>query len=249
MEASAVGEVVAEIGERRLSSVRQHHADVRGVDRAELVAKAAHGELADLAGELDPGRSGTHDHDGREEPPGLVGRGGLGHLEGAVDAPAQLERVVDRLHPRCDQRELVVSEVGLAGTRSDDQAVVREVDLETRDALGVHDPLVEIETGDLDELRPHVLVLAEQVTEDGCDLTGREDAGRHLVEERLEEMVVAAVEQRHLGSCAREQTDRRQPAEATPHDHHPVSGGTGCRHGDLRSPIAGPASIRQGRSY
>ena len=63
---STVGEVVAEVGERLLSSVRQHHADVRRVDRAELVAKAAHRELADLAGELDPGRSGADHHHGRE---------------------------------------------------------------------------------------------------------------------------------------------------------------------------------------
>ena len=41
----------------------------------------------------------------------FVGRA-LGELEGAVNTPANLEGVVDRLHSQHDERELVVAEVG-----------------------------------------------------------------------------------------------------------------------------------------
>ena len=51
--------------------------------------------------------------------------GALGQLEGAEDAAAQLQRVVDGLHAGRELGELVVAEVGLAGAGGDDQRVVR----------------------------------------------------------------------------------------------------------------------------
>ena len=56
---------------------------------------------------------------------GGVGHG-LGQLERAVDPPAQLHGVVDRLHAGGHQGELVVAEVGLPGPGGHDQAVVGE---------------------------------------------------------------------------------------------------------------------------
>ena len=52
----------------------------------------------------------------------------LGHLEGAEDAPAELQGVVDRLHARRMEGQLVVAEVRLAGAGGDDQAVVGQLD-------------------------------------------------------------------------------------------------------------------------
>ena len=64
-----------------------------------------------------------------------------------------------------------------------------------------------------------VLRLAEHVPQRRRDLAGREDAGGHLVQQRLEEMVVPAVEQRHLDRAdVTEEAARGQPAEAAAHD-------------------------------
>ena len=52
----------------------------------------------------------------------------LGHLERAEEAPAQLQGVVDRLHARRVEGELVVTEVRLAGAGGDDEAVVGDLD-------------------------------------------------------------------------------------------------------------------------
>ena len=148
----------------------------------------------------------------------LGGRCGLRHLECSEDAPAQLERVVDRLHARRVQRELVVPEVRLVGAGRDDQAVVG-ISIGSSGAGRVHHLPVEIEAGHLGELHLHVLCLPQDVAQRRRDLAGRQDAGGHLVEERLEQMVVAPVDQRDLDVLDRaEQTARRQTAESTAHD-------------------------------
>ncbi len=50
---------------------------------------------------------------------------------------------------------------------------------------------------------------------------GRQRAARHLVEQRLEEVVVHAVHQRHLDIRVAQRVGRRHTAEATAHDRHP----------------------------
>ena len=55
--------------------------------------------------------------------------------------------------------------------------------------------------------------------EHGRDLAGRENAGGHLVEERLEEMVIASVEEGHLHVLRiGQQAGRRHAAEAAADD-------------------------------
>ena len=67
-----------------------------------------------------------------ERQPGLARDGvglELGDLEGAEDPPAELERVVDRLHARRVTCVLVVAEVRLRRAGCDDQAVVGQFGL------------------------------------------------------------------------------------------------------------------------
>ena len=95
-----------------------------GVDAAEVLRQAAEGELADLPGQLDAGRSGADDDEGHAEPLQRGVAQVLGDLQRAVDTPPQLHGVVDRLHARRDQGELVVAEVRLPGAGGDNEAVV-----------------------------------------------------------------------------------------------------------------------------
>ena len=147
-----------------------------------------------------------------------VGRG-LGHLERAEDAPADLHRIVDGLHPRGVQGELVVAEVRLAGAAGHDQAVVGDLHRGVRRTGGHDDPPLEVEAGDLHELDPHVLGPAQDVSQRWGDLTGRQDPRRHLVQQRLEQVVVAAIEQRHVDGKVGQEPACGEPAEpATDHD-------------------------------
>jgi hypothetical protein len=113
--------------ERRGGAVEQDHARARRVDRTEVAAQRAVRELGDLPGHLHAGGAGAHDDERQPPAPRLRVELALCHLERAENAPAQLERVVDRLQPRRVAFELVVAEVGLARACGDDQAVVGQL--------------------------------------------------------------------------------------------------------------------------
>ena len=58
--------------------------------------------------------------------------------------------------------------------------------------------VLEIEAGDLGQLDPDVLVLAQDSPERRCDLALREDSRCDLVEQRLKEVMVRAVDERDV---------------------------------------------------
>lgn len=107
-----------------LRAVHQDDARLGRVDVAELALERVGGELADLSGHLHAGRTGAYDDEGQE----LLDRSrvglDLGQLEGAENARAQLEGVVDGLHTGGEHGEVVIAEVGLARACRDDERVV-----------------------------------------------------------------------------------------------------------------------------
>ena len=106
--------------------------------------------------------------------------GPLGLLERAEDPAAQFQRVVDGLHARRPLGELVVAEVGLPGTGSDDEAVVRgSVGVAEQDRV---DRLVrQVDVRDLAEHHLGVALLAQDQAGRRRDLALGDDARRHLV--------------------------------------------------------------------
>ena len=124
LPAGAPAELLAEGGQHVGGGVEQDDAGGGGVDAAEVAAQGAAGELGDLPGHLHAGGAGADDDEGQQPVDlGLV-LGELGQLEGAEDAAAQLEGVVDALHAGGELGEPVVAEVGLPGAGGDDQLVV-----------------------------------------------------------------------------------------------------------------------------
>ena len=190
---------------------------------AEVLGEAAVGEFADLAGQLHPGRAAADDDEGHEEPlQRLVGEV-LGDLEGAVDAAAQLHGVVDRLHPGGDQGELVVPEVGLPGAGGDDQAVVGVLGDFARHGFSVDDASLQIEASHLGQDHVDVFAPAQNVAQHGRDRSRRQDAGGHLVEQRLEQVVIAPVDERDVEVGRGEQAGGGQAAEAAADDDDAVA--------------------------
>jgi hypothetical protein len=129
--------------------------------------------------------------------------------------------VVERLHARRLGPELVVTEVrGRRATRHDEAVVT---DRQRRaELVGVDLAGADVDVLDLGQHHAHERVVAEDVTDGGRDLALREDAGRHLVEQRLKEVVVGAVDQRHPDGLPLEGAGGEQPTEAAPDDHHVV---------------------------
>jgi hypothetical protein len=63
---------------------------------------------------------------------------------------------------------------------------------------------------------------AEDVANRRRDLALGQDAGRHLVEQRLEEVMVGAVDDGDLDLRVPQRPGREQSAEAAAHDRHPM---------------------------
>ena len=213
------GESVAECCEWFLASVHEQDPDRRGIKGPEVAPEAAYRELADLTGDLDTGRSGADHHDGQ---PGLLlgwVAGDFGHLERPEDPAPELDRVVEGLHPGREEGKLVVTEVRLVHAGGHDETVVRDFDRVVERARREHDAPIEIESGDLGELDADVGVPLQRVAQRHCDLSLGEDAGCDLVQQGLEQVMVAAVEQHDIDGPATEQTARREAAETAADDH------------------------------
>jgi hypothetical protein len=158
-----------------------------------------------LAGHLHAGGTGP-DHDEGQVVVDVVTAGGaeLGHLEGTEDPAAQLQRVVDALHAGRVLGEAVVAEVGLRGAGGHDQRVVG----------GGRGP-AQHHGGD---------ELPLQVDPPGGrrDLALGQDPGRHLVEQRLEQVVRRLGDHGHLDVGAAQRLGAEEAPEAGADHHHPV---------------------------
>ena len=174
-------------------------------------------QLGDLAGELHPRRARA-DH--REREPlvsALELAVELGHLKRAEDPPSEFERVVDRLHSWGVDRELVVAEVGLAGSGSHDQTVVGDPRA-AAERVNPNLPLAQRDVLDIAEYHPRVPEPSDYVTDRRCDVALRENAGGDLVKQRLEEVMVGAVHDCDIHRRSTQCTGSEQPAEPGPDD-------------------------------
>ena len=91
---------------------------------AEFAFEGLGGQLGDLACQFHPGW--TRADDGERQQLLTQGRisAPLRQLECAEDTSAHLQGVINALHARRELREMVVTEIGLAGAGRDNQAVV-----------------------------------------------------------------------------------------------------------------------------
>ena len=89
---------------------------------------------------------------------------------------------------------------------------------------------VEVEVGDLGQQDADVAVALEDRAERIGDLAGRERARRNLVGERLEEMEVAAVDERDLDRRTPQLRDRLEAAETAADDDDLVFSGARGAH-------------------
>ena len=151
----------------------------------------------------------------------------LGHLECAEDPPAQLERVVDRLHPRRVVRELRMPEVRLARAGGDDQAVVGDLAAAIQ-RLDREAARAEIDGDDLAEHDAGVPLVAQHVAHRRRDVALGEDPRRDLVEQRLEQVVVGPVDERDVDVGAPQPPGGEEPAEAATDDRHLVTAACKC---------------------
>jgi hypothetical protein len=132
------------------------------------------------------------------------------------------------------ERELVVAEVRLRRAGRDDEAVVGDLPPPVEQPAGDGAP-VEVDARHLRQNDVRVALVAQDVTQGRRDVSFREDPGRDLVEQRLEEMMRLAVDQGDVGGRAAKRLHGGEAGEAASDHHDAVSSG---RTHPLRPPRA-----------
>lgn len=158
---------------------------------AELIAQRVPRDLGQGAGQFHAGRAAT-DHG--ETQPRRFARGiglGLGALEGEQQLAAQRDGIVQRLQARRIGGPFVVAEVGMGGAGAQHQGVVRNLRAigQRRGARGL------VDVGHFTQAHFHIALVTEDVAQRRGDIRRGQACGGHLVEQRLEQMVVATVHQ------------------------------------------------------
>ena len=229
-------QLLAHRGQHRPGSLEQDHSAFARLDRAERAGQRAIGEFGDLARQLDTRRPGADDHEG--EPAfalGMVG-GHLSGLERTENAAAELEGIVDGFHARGECRELVVAEVGLLRPGRHDQAVEMR-HRGHRHQLGGDGLRLQVNRFDLTEKHLNVLLLAQHKAGGRGDLAFGQNARRHLVEQRLEQVGGRPRDQGDVDVGSFERLRRGQAPEAGTDDDDVVAFGRHRRHAHSHSSL------------
>ena len=181
---------------------------------AEIVAQGFAGDFGESAGEFEAGGAGTND-DESEPGAGFGGIGGtFGALEGIEKFVADGGGFFESLEAGSSFAPGVIAVVGSLRAGGDDESVV-----------GIFGGVAEMDEflGGVDvhgfaEKDLRVFLAAENGAQGRGDFAGREGAGGDLVEERLEEMEIALIDEGDLGVGALQGARGDQAAETAAED-------------------------------
>jgi len=120
--------------------------------------------------------------------------------------------------------KLWMTKVGLVRTGGEDEAVVRSL---TALAQGFNGqaPRVEIDSLHVSENHRGVSLVAQDVPDRRRDISFGENTRRHLIQERLKEVVVAAVDNSYINLSAPQCSSSEQTPEATADNGDPMAAG------------------------
>jgi hypothetical protein len=209
-------------------------------------------QLDHRAGQFHPYRATPDDDEGQQPAAlGLVG-GDLGPREGEQQPAVDVGRILDDFEAGCDRCPLVMAEMGMRRAGGQYQHVIGD----GQPVPGPHSPCRGVHARCMRHHDGDVALPAEDGTHRPSDVAWRERGGRHLVEQRLEQVVVVPVDQRDLDGGAGQRPRRLQPAEAGAQDDDAqgISGrggwvehgpGPATRRGSLPpAPLRGVGSAR-----
>src|SRR3990172_1549650 len=179
--------------EQPVGGLEEENARASGIDGAEIESESLSRELADGPRELDPGRTSSHDDEREKRLPFRQIFLALRPLERVENPGAYSRRILDRLEPRGPSSPVLASEVMVRGARREDEVIVRQT-------LAVHRKLspIEVQIAHLRLQDADVLLSREDRPKRRGDVRGREPARRDLIEERLEQVEVAPIDQGDL---------------------------------------------------
>ena len=209
------GEIGGEAREETGPALEEDHARVRRIDGAEVPGDGVAGDLREGAGQLHSGGPAAHDHEGEQG--GALGAvlRALRRLEREEEPAPDLQRILQRLEPGRQGFPFVVAEVRVACAGGHDERVVGEHVARVEG----HAPRRRVHRLRLGEEHAHARGVAQDGAERHRDVRRRQDGARHLIEERLEEVMVAPVHQCDAHVAAGEPARGVEAGEPAAHDH------------------------------
>src|SRR5580698_1309959 len=199
-----------------------------GVDMAKVFGHVEAGDVADGSGELDSGGAAADDDEFERGMAACLLHLALGELKGEEDAATNLGGVFDGLEAGSERSPVFAAEVGVGGTSGHDEIVVFDfgTGLEENALLG------DVKAGGLVHEDFDVLVVAEEGADGLGDLCRREDGERNLVEQRLEGVVVLAVDEGDVEREFGELEGCVDSGEASADDHYTFACAAAWHRGD-----------------
>jgi len=172
-------------------------------------------QLGECPGELDTRRSATYDND-RHQTVTLSGVGFIfSFLECEQNLTANSERVVERFQAGRELFPLRMTEVTRLAAQTEHEIVIVEF------ALFQNDPLLrEIEISGPVEKHSDVLPIRENAADGLCDFRRRQTARRDLIQQRLKQVMIRAVNHRDARVRMMEALAERQSAKPAAEHHH-----------------------------
>ena len=194
-------------------------------------------DFGERAGKLHARRSAPDD-DKRQQAALFAGAGGaLRRLERKQDPLPHLQRIVERLQSGRRCRPIVVAEVGVRRSSrknqivESDRVLVALVDSGfsrtvapgfSRTLIEHDDPPDRIDRLRVGEEDFHVLLPAQDPSNRRCHVGRRQRGGRHLIEQRLKQMVVMAVDQRDTDGRVPQRLSGGQTTKSAAKNHNVI---------------------------
>src|SRR4030095_6470991 len=189
------GDIFCKCTQHPASQIDQHDASRGRIDAAELTSQPLANQYGQGARHLDARGARTDEYERQQVAMGKWIFFGLGLLERLQDLVADRLRIREGLQTRRVRLELLVTEVAVRGAGGEDQGVVLDrhsLALRTVDEDQL--PYL-VDTNDLSHDHRRVLLPVQDLAKRCRDLRWRQGRNRNLVEQRLEEMVVGAIDQ------------------------------------------------------
>ena len=204
----------------------QHHPGRPGIYRAKVGGQRPAGEFSDGAGQFHAGWTAA-DYDETQEALALLRVDfDLGLLESQQDISAQQGGVVDALETGREFRPVVMSEIAVLRARGDYEKIIGHVAIFSPNGLGGNvDPL------NVGKHDCGVGLLTEHAADWRGDIRGGEPRCRHLIKERLKQMVIVPINHHDIDRRIPQRPCGRETAEACPDDYDPLAVCGGLAHG------------------
>ena len=192
----------------------QHDSRATWIDSSKIALEHAPRNLGERTRHLDARRPAADYHERHPVRDFRLVDFALSRLVRDQHPPANLDRILERLQTRRRLEPFVVAEVRMRRAGRNDQIVVRHFAIEQ-----MHDLLPCVDRRGLAKKHRRIELAPQNSPYRCCDITRIQRRGRDLVEQRLKQVMVAAIDHRHPNRRSLERPRSLDPAESAADDH------------------------------